>query len=76
MSLEEQVKNIIHNFDETPSDEIIEVLNKIRPLFKSNLTSDYLAGKLQKIADIDDNSEKKKQCKSLIPYLDWYVQGL
>ena len=76
MSLEEQVKNIVRNFDGTASDEIVEVLNKIRPLFKSDLTSEYLAGKLQKIADIGDDSEKKKQCRSLIPYLDWYLQGL
>ena len=76
MSLEEQAKNILDNFEESSPEKILEVLKKINPLFKSELTVNYLQGKLEKIIDIEDNSEKKKQCKSLRPYIDWYVQGL
>ncbi|WP_428324299.1 hypothetical protein [Nitrosopumilus sp.] len=76
MSLNEQVSKILENFDNASSNEIIDVLKQIQPQFQSNLTSEYLAGKIQKIVDIGDESEKKKQCKALTPYLDWYLQGL
>ncbi|MEK9681521.1 MAG: hypothetical protein VW081_01420 [Nitrosopumilus sp.] len=76
MSLNEQVSKILENFDDTSSTEILDVLKQIQPQFKSNLTSEYLDGKIQKIVDIDEEYEKKKQCKALTPYLDWYLQGL
>ena len=76
MSLNEQVSKILENFESASSSEILDVLKQIQPQFKSDLTSDYLNGKIQKIADIEDESEKKKQCKALTPYLDWYLQGL
>lgn len=75
MSLNEQISKILENFENTSSSEIIDVLKKIQPHFKSNLTAEYLEGKIQKILDAEDESEKKKQCKALTPYLDWYVQG-
>ncbi len=67
---------VIDDFENTTSTQILEILEKIMPEFKSNLTSEYLQGKIQKIIDLDDESEKKKQCKALRPYLDWYLQGL
>ncbi|MCE2505079.1 MAG: hypothetical protein J4F36_01110 [Nitrosopumilaceae archaeon] len=76
MSLNEQVSKILENFDNASSIEIVDVLKQIRPQFKSNLTSEYLDGKIQKILDVDGESEKKKQCKALIPYLNWYLQGI
>ena len=76
MSLNEQVSKILENFDIVTSNEIIDVLKQIQPQFKSNLTSEYLDGKIQKIENVEDESEKKKQCKALTPYLDWYLQGL
>ena len=65
MSLNEQVSKILENFDNASSGEIIDVLKQIQPQFKSNLTSEYLDGKIQKIIDVKDESEKKKQCKAL-----------
>ena len=76
MSLEEQIQNILNNFENTSSTNFLEVLNQIKPQFKSKLTLEYLEGKIQKIVDISDETEKKKQCKALIPYFDWYLQGL
>ncbi|WP_428326818.1 hypothetical protein [Nitrosopumilus sp.] len=76
MSLNEQVSRILENFENTSSSEIVDVLKQIQPQFKSDLTSEYLGGKIQKISDAEDESEKKKQCKALTPYLDWYLQGL
>ncbi|WP_371504884.1 hypothetical protein [Nitrosopumilus adriaticus] len=76
MSLAEKVSMIIDDFENASSTQILEVLEKMMPEFKSNLTSEYLQGKMQKILDLDDESEKKKQCKALRPYLDWYLQGL
>ena len=75
MSLEINVKNIVNNFYEVSSDEFLEILNQIMLEFKSNLTVEYLKGKIQKIVEISSESEKKKQCKLLLPYYDWYLQG-
>ena len=76
MSLEKQIKDVLNNFENTSSEKILEILNQIKPQFKNELISEYLQGKIQKILDSADDIEKKKQCKALIPYLDWYLQGL
>ena len=75
MSLEDEIKLILNDFDGSTPESIIDVLNQIKPHFKSALISEYLQGKIQKIQDSDDQ-EKKKQCKALLPYFDWYLQGL
>jgi hypothetical protein len=66
----------MNNFDDVSSDEFLEILDQIMLEFKSDLTTEYLKGKVQKILDISTESEKKKQCKLLLPYYDWYLQGL
>ncbi len=76
MSLADEIKNILDDFEKTSSEKIFEILNQIKPQFKNELISEYLQGKIQKISEINDEVEKKKQCKVLIPYFDWYLQGL
>ena len=76
MSLEEQVKQALNNFDSTSSGDLLEMLDQIKHNFKSELTSEYLQGKIEKIRDAGNEAEKKTQCKALTPYLDWYLQGL
>jgi hypothetical protein len=76
MSLEIKIKNISNDFDNILSSEFLEILDQIMLEFKSNLTVEYLKGKIQKIVDLPTESEKKKQCKLLLPYFDWYLQGL
>jgi hypothetical protein len=76
MSLEDQINQTLDNFENTPSERFLEILNQIKPQFKSELISEYLQGKIQKILDADNEPEKKKQCKALTPYLDWYLSGL
>ena len=76
MSLEKQIQEILDDFENTSSNKILEILNQIKPQFQSQLISEYLQGKIQKILDVNDETEKKKQCKALTPYLDWYLQGL
>ena len=76
MTLEEQINQILGDFESNSSEDIIKILNQIMPYFKSKLTSEYLQSKIQKILKIDNENEKKKQCKSLTPYLYWYLQGL
>ena len=76
MSFEDQVKEILENFENTSSEKIVQVLNQIQPQFKSELTADYLKSKIQKVIDSDNEDDKKKQCKALTPYLDWYIQGI
>lgn len=76
MTLEEQINQILKDFENTSSEKFLDILNQVNPHFKSNLTSEYLEGKIQKISEISEESEKKKQCKTLFPYFDWYLQGL
>ena len=76
MTLEIKVQNIINNFEDTASDEFLEILEQIMLEFKSNLTVEYLKGKIKKIVELSSESEKKKNCKLLLPYYDWYLQGL
>jgi len=76
MSLEDQIKQVLDDFEHTPSEAILEILSQIKPHFKNELISEYLQGKIQKILDTADEAEKKKQSKALTPYLDWYLQGL
>lgn len=76
MSLHDQVKQILNDFDNTPSDKIIEILTQIQPNLKSDITRAYLQGKIQVLLGINDTAEKKKLCKNLKPYLDWYIQGI
>ena len=76
MSLEIKINHIKNNFDDVSSKEFLEILDKIMFEFKSNLTIEYLKGKVQKILELSTESEKKKQCKLVLPYYDWYLQGL
>ena len=76
MSLADEVKHILDDFENTATEKIFEILNQIKPQFKNEIISEYLRGKIQKISNVNDKVEKKKQCKGLIPYFDWYMQGL
>ena len=76
MSLEDQIKQTLDDFENTTSGKILEILNKIMPEFKSKLISEYLQGKIYKILEVNDETERKKLCNALKPYLDWYLQGL
>ena len=76
MSLEDQINIILDDFENTTPEKIFDILNQIKPHFKNELISEYLQGKMQKIQDTVDEQDKKKQCKALLPYFDWYVQGL
>ncbi|MEC4848233.1 MAG: hypothetical protein RI100_03510 [Nitrosarchaeum sp.] len=75
MSLQDQAKEILNDFDNVTSDKIIEILNQIQPHLKNEITQDYLKGKINGVLGMTDEAEKKKFCKTLRPYLDWYVQG-
>ena len=76
MSLENEIKSILDDFENTSTKQFLDVIIQIKPHFKNELISEYLQGKIQKILDGTDDVEKKKQCKALLPYLDWYLQGL
>lgn len=76
MSIEVQIKKILDDYENSSPEQIFAVLTEIIPKFRSNLTSEYLLEKIKKIQSINDLTEKKKQCKTLLPYFDWYLQGL
>ena len=75
MTIESKVRETLDNFQDTPSEKIIQVLKDIQPTFKSEITKEYLSGKLEAIYKTSDEVEKKKLCKNLKPYFDWYLQG-
>lgn len=75
MIFQDEVKEILNDYDNVPSDKIIKILTQIQPYLKSDLTRNYLHGKIQSILGIHDGVERKKLCKNLKPYLDWYIQG-
>jgi len=76
MSLENQINQILNNFENVGTDRIIEILVLIKPHLKSNITQEYLQGKIQAISDSTSDVEKKKICDSLKPYFYWYLQGI
>ena len=73
--LKAQIRDILDDFEHAPIDDIVDVLDRISSHFKNAAVSGYLQGKIQKIGDVADVREKRMQCKALIPYLDWYLQG-
>ncbi len=75
MSLENKIKQILNDFDNAESELIIEILTLIQSHLKSEITRDYLKGKIQAITDAHTDIEKKKLCNNLKPYFDWYLQG-
>lgn len=75
LSLWDEVNQILNDFDNTSSDKFLEILTQIQLHLKSDITQNYLHGKIQVILGITDDVEKKKLCKNLKPYLDWYLQG-
>jgi hypothetical protein len=76
MTLEEDVKQIQENFENVSTTHFLDVVKQIQERFQSNLTREYLGGKVNAINETSDEHEKKKLCKNLLPYLDWYIQGL
>lgn len=76
MSLEAQVNQILNNFGNVGSDRIIEILTLIQPHLKSEITQEYLQGKIQAVTDSHSDIEKKKICNTLKPYFYWYLQGI
>ena len=75
MSLEIQVKQILDDFENASSEQITDALDEIKNHFKSDITQEYLIGKIKSVRDTQEESERKKLCKALVPYLDWYLQG-
>ncbi len=72
--LSERVKKIVEDFDSSNVKDIVDVLEKIMPYFKTNDTKDYLSGKIQGISNADEQ-KKRELCNKLKPYFDWYIQG-
>ncbi|MDH3278190.1 MAG: hypothetical protein OEL77_05425 [Nitrosopumilus sp.] len=73
MSLETKVKQVLENFDDVSSNELITILNQIQNQFHNTLTKDYLQGKLNAISEVSSEGERKILCKHLKPYFDWYL---
>ena len=60
--------------NESPIHLFIELLETIKNQFRSELTRNYLGGKIEELS----KTNKKEQitlAKKLKPYLDWYLAG-
>ncbi len=75
MFLRDDVSRIASNLDSVNSNEIISILEKIRESFQSEITKEYLSGKITAINDAKNEDDKKQLCLRLKPYFDWYMQG-
>ena len=75
MTLADDARQILDDFDAIHSDTIIAVLDQIRLHMKSPLTQEYLATKINAVRSANSEEEKKNLCKNLKPYLDWEIQG-
>jgi len=71
MTLEDQIKQTMSNLENTSSDEILEIITQIMPNFRSELTSDYLQGKIQKIRN--EWRIRTKETMSNINSIFWMV---
>ena len=60
MSLKEQTQKILNDFENSTSEEIIQTLDAIKSHFKSELTREYLEGKIKSIKETPDENEKKE----------------
>ena len=71
MSLEIKVKQILDNFENSSSNDILEVLNQIRGTFQSKITQDYLQGKLKTILDTSEEGQNSIQIELFLiwPFL-------
>jgi len=75
MTPAENARRILDDFDAAPSEQIISALEEIKSNMKSQLTREYLAGKIEGVKSAGSEEEKKNLCKNLRPYLDWEIQG-
>ncbi|MCY4491866.1 MAG: hypothetical protein OXC46_10490 [Thaumarchaeota archaeon] len=75
MSLKDDVYGMLQKFNDADSESVLAILLQIQPHLKSNITQKYLGEKIHAVKMADTESERKKMCKALIPYLNWYVQG-
>ena len=71
----DEVQNVLDCFDDVKSERIMAIMVQIREKLKTDITKDYLDGKMQGIKDAATEDEKKNLCKTLIPYIEWYLQG-
>jgi len=76
MQLAAQAKQILENFKSINSEDFLTALNQIQNTFQNDVTRQYLLGKTKVISETIGEVEKKKLCKNLLPYFDWYLQGL
>ena len=75
MSLKDQAKQALDDFDNTSTDDFLDILQQIQTKLTSNLTKEYLQEKILALKATTSEDEKRKLCQKLKPYLDWYVQG-
>ena len=75
MSLKEQAKDAFDNFDNTSTEDFVNIIQQIQAKLTSNLTQEYLQEKIESLNNADSEQEKRQLCQKLKPYLDWYVQG-
>ena len=75
MELLDDVQDALERFDETDSGSMVKTLRQVKSQLRSDITREYLEGKIQAVQNASTESEKKSLCRALVPYLEWYLQG-
>ena len=75
MVLRDDIQNVLDCFDDVESEKIMAALVHVQGKLKTDMTRDYLEGKIQGIKHAATEDEKKSLCRTLIPYIEWYLQG-
>lgn len=73
--LRTQMKEALERFDSLSSDEIVKFLDAMKGEFRTDITRDYLAGKIAKLEELKEEKERIEYCKQFKPYFDWYLSG-
>ena len=67
----EQARRLLGEYDSADPSRILDVLQEVVPLVRTEQVRAYLAKKISKARAVGT----REACAPLRPYLEWYVQG-
>ena len=74
MTLADEAARASSNFDSTDPAEFLDIVSRIRDSLRTGQTKSYLDKKLE-AARSAAPAERRRMCRNLLPYLDWYLSG-
>ena len=74
MTLVDEAERMRSGFDSADPDGFLDLVERIRTELRTAPAREYLAGKIE-AARSAQPAERRRLCKALLPYLDWYITG-